>query len=254
MEKNIKKIIMKKTLAFFLIIFIGCGNAQESSFMNKIDNEGFRDLIHKYAKIESFPFAYKRIPVNELSPTQLEIDECVKFLKKDLNSLYYREEFYNYDEDTKEFGEKRLKPVLALLKYFIDNQNMILISNEFSGMNVSDSILTKLYVIDIKGSIKDEIIIKKEEYENDWLPDNYFVIIDEKNFNTYTYNVIERKDENDKISEFVYVTVEEFEISKNAKINLRNVTHNMPLKYKRYDQANPDNWPKDDPMRIFIDH
>jgi hypothetical protein len=130
---------------------------------------------------------------------------------------------------------------------------VVLINNEFSGMNVSDSILTKLYVVDTNAIIRDDIVIKKEEYENDWLPDNFFVLIDRKHFNTYTYNVIEKKEENGNVSESVFVTIMEYEISDTAKINLLNIKRNVPLKYKRYDQQGPEKWPKDDPMRIFIE-
>jgi len=253
MKKNITNKLIRKTAGFFLIVFIGCSNAQENKFMSKIDNKDFSTFLDKYAKIDDFPFAYKNLPVSMLSPKKLRIEECVKFLNKNLDSLYYREELYNYDEDSKEFGEKRIKPTMTLLKYFLDDQNVVLINNEFSGMNVSDSILTKLYVVDTKGAIQDDIVIKKEEYENDWLPDNFFVLIDSKHFNIYTYNVFERKQENGKVGESVFVTITEYEISDKAKINLLSMERNIPLKYERYDQPSPEKWPNDDPMRKFIE-
>lgn len=253
MEKHIENKIISKAVGFFLMVFIGCSNAQENSFINKIENSDFSAFLENYSKIDDFPFAYKKLPINVLSSKKLKIEECVKFLDKDKDSLYYREEFYNYDEETKEYGEKKIKPIMTLLKYFINNQNAVLINNEFSGMNVSDSILTKLYVVDTNGMIKDDIVIKKEEYENDWLPDNFFVLIDPEHFNTYTYNVIEKKEEKGKVTESVFVTIMEYEISDKAKINLLNVKRNIPLKYKRYNQHDIEKWPEDDPMRIFIE-
>ncbi|MGB9763679.1 MAG: hypothetical protein ACPLW7_06830 [Minisyncoccia bacterium] len=250
MEKYIKKTkVMKNIILFYFNFFlISIGYTQNG--IEKI-NDDFSKFLKLFYEVK-IPFNYKKelykIDIGNLKLNEIPKNEAIYYLGFKENELYKNTIIYNYDTDEKKVINELNLPI-AHLKYAY-NGFYALIYRENKGL-YNDSCLVNLAIFNKEGSLIDRMVIGEQfTRENDWMSsifiaENYFkvfkyevnwsnVVIDGK-----IYKIIDEK------SPKTTVTVEEYEISINGKIQkkkefLKKYLMNDISDYKKYNPGNDD--------------
>ena len=233
-------------LVLILFCTILCKNcsAQNKSDKSKVDK--FEMLKEKFTPIDSFPVVGKRLPPG-FGTVEISLEEATEFLNFKKDSLYYTEELYNHDTDTRTEGEKLNCFPVARFIYNCDEYTCLIYS-AYNGLNDGSLDKTMLSVFDAQGNLLDSITLMTEMITYDGIPYNAFGLKNDSKLYTYTYDTYSEKGE-----EMPNTEIRCYEISKNGKFILT-ATDSLRLNFKDYSDPEITNWHPDDPMLKLLEY
>jgi hypothetical protein len=258
-----KNITNHLVLMILLLFNLGCSSQQEEQlFLNKTSDEDLKKIIKKIRKIEdygrkNYRFTDLNKPKSDGGGFEFNQIQSKKYLGFPKDSLYDRVEYYNHDEDIRTYGDTKEIFPYTWIKAFLTENLISLFVAKSNGVNDGDLDMYYLFVLDYKGNLVDQIVLSKRMITYDGIRPNHFGFLDKNHFNRYIYDFKKIDDSEQGVIYSHFCIVEKYEINDKGKITLiktkqKELDDDPNFNHGRYSNLNE--IPKDDPMRIFIDH